>query len=472
MVSLGKAARAETAAEWRAGAQAGRRVRETSSLLHLQLLALLEQLGPRSTGRVGKRHGKGDGEGHSVEGHGGDDGAGGSEAGRMAAAGSGSSTSGGEGQRHAGWPDLRLNRGVGGVEEEGVEGAGSGAEDGGSSTGDGWEAGTTSSNWGELGAAKTPAWAAGPTWQQVENAGGCPAPGTPEEEQLVRLTALAAVEWLPVLLTRNWWMPPSAGLGLEAAPLSDLLPHGAHRVAWAWLRLVARQALGHPADGTRCHAGWTTFLLTRLAALDQVQHVIALALSGDVLPLMMVQSPAQTRMMEAAPELVPAACDLLEVLALAAPEQLRAWLMGNFGPAKLIVMPWKQLVLMELAGKPERAALACVIRALTAPEWPGTGGAGGAGLGGPVWGALRGVVAQRVEREGLPLLPGPDVDLGLQRCAYVWCGRLEGQSEVGVRLRACGRCRVVGYCSAECQRADWAAGHKAACGRAAAEGGQ
>lgn len=127
---------------------------------------------------------------------------------------------------------------------------------------------------------------------------------------------------------------------------------------------------------------------------------------------------------------------------------------------------------MELEGKPQRAALAGVIRALTAPEWPGAGAAGGAGLHGSVWDALRGVVAQRMEREGLPLLPGPDVDVGLQRCAYVWCGRLEGASEAGVRLQACGRCRAVGYCSVQCQRADWALGHKAECGRAAAEAGQ
>ncbi len=71
-------------------------------------------------------------------------------------------------------------------------------------------------------------------------------------------------------------------------------------------------------------------------------------------------------------------------------------------------------------------------------------------------------------REGLPLLPGPHVDVGLPRCANAWCARAEGPSEAGVRLQACGRCRAVGYCSAECQRADWAAGHKAACGRAAA----
>lgn len=71
----------------------------------------------------------------------------------------------------------------------------------------------------------------------------------------------------------------------------------------------------------------------------------------------------------------------------------------------------------------------------------------------------------------VPVLPHPEEVGGgealISRCGYAWCCNLEGRSEAEVRLRACGRCRAVGYCSAECQRADWAAGHKAECGKAA-----
>lgn len=43
------------------------------------------------------------------------------------------------------------------------------------------------------------------------------------------------------------------------------------------------------------------------------------------------------------------------------------------------------------------------------------------------------------------------------------CGK--SAASVGLAtLLMCGRCRRVAYCSAACQRADWKAGHKAACG--------
>lgn len=54
------------------------------------------------------------------------------------------------------------------------------------------------------------------------------------------------------------------------------------------------------------------------------------------------------------------------------------------------------------------------------------------------------------------------------RCAHGWCCELAILSEAELQLRACGRCWAVGYCSTECQRADWAAGHMGACVRAAA----
>ncbi|KAG2452374.1 hypothetical protein HYH02_002620 [Chlamydomonas schloesseri] len=50
-------------------------------------------------------------------------------------------------------------------------------------------------------------------------------------------------------------------------------------------------------------------------------------------------------------------------------------------------------------------------------------------------------------------------------CGYVWCEELAGDSEQGLKLKSCGGCGRVAYCSAACQRADWAAGHKFACTR-------
>ncbi|KAG2488305.1 hypothetical protein HYH03_013155 [Edaphochlamys debaryana] len=48
------------------------------------------------------------------------------------------------------------------------------------------------------------------------------------------------------------------------------------------------------------------------------------------------------------------------------------------------------------------------------------------------------------------------------------CVSLAGDGEAGVRLQACAGCRAVHYCSRECQRAAWLAGHKEECAGAAA----
>eukprot|EP00899_Mesostigma_viride_P004297 jgi/Mesvir1/13869/Mv16009-RA.1 len=49
---------------------------------------------------------------------------------------------------------------------------------------------------------------------------------------------------------------------------------------------------------------------------------------------------------------------------------------------------------------------------------------------------------------------------GMQRC---WCCK----AFVPV-LRRCAQCRVAGYCSRECQKEDWKAGHKGKCAQMAA----
>lgn len=41
----------------------------------------------------------------------------------------------------------------------------------------------------------------------------------------------------------------------------------------------------------------------------------------------------------------------------------------------------------------------------------------------------------------------------------------------GPELKKCQRCSAVVYCSQECQRADWKAGHKLACAPRAGAGG-
>ncbi|GLC50626.1 hypothetical protein PLESTB_000400800 [Pleodorina starrii] len=56
----------------------------------------------------------------------------------------------------------------------------------------------------------------------------------------------------------------------------------------------------------------------------------------------------------------------------------------------------------------------------------------------------------------------------LRTCANPACVNLEGDSEAGLRLAACGRCGAAWYCCGDCQTAHWRAGHRAECGGAVA----
>ncbi|KXZ44403.1 hypothetical protein GPECTOR_68g374 [Gonium pectorale] len=51
----------------------------------------------------------------------------------------------------------------------------------------------------------------------------------------------------------------------------------------------------------------------------------------------------------------------------------------------------------------------------------------------------------------------------LRTCANPGCANLEGDSEAGLRLQACGSYGAARYCGATCQAEHWRAGHKEAC---------
>ncbi|GLC43358.1 hypothetical protein PLESTM_001462500 [Pleodorina starrii] len=55
----------------------------------------------------------------------------------------------------------------------------------------------------------------------------------------------------------------------------------------------------------------------------------------------------------------------------------------------------------------------------------------------------------------------------LRTCANPACRSLEGDSEVGLRLAACGRCGAAWYCCSDCRTAHWRGGHGVKCGGAA-----
>ncbi len=60
----------------------------------------------------------------------------------------------------------------------------------------------------------------------------------------------------------------------------------------------------------------------------------------------------------------------------------------------------------------------------------------------------------------------------LRVCGNPHCGNFAEESEGWLPLKQCGGCRAVRYCCADCQRAHWRAGHKAACKLIAAADGE
>ncbi len=312
----------------------------------------------------------------------------------------------------------------------------------------------------------------GLTLQKLAEASGCPAPGTTPQLQLARMAGQAAVEWLPVLLTR----PAAAGAGgVEPAPMKDLLPHGAYRVAWAWLRLVAVQGLGPGGAGQEA---WADFLLGPLAALQQVQRVLNLrgpcGIKGET-------DDVALELVKAVEEVLPAALDVLEVVAGARPGEVARALRENAEAREQLKrgMGWAPICwgpgisldagVIELLRRQGRGELETTLRRLAGERAAGSESGGsreGSGGGG------REQVAGRVlAGSSVPPLPHPsEGEVILPRCGFAGCCGRRGRSEAEVTLQACGRCRAVGYCSRGCQVADWAAGHKAACGRQAGGG--
>ncbi len=533
MLTLGKAARlasSQTDVEAQGGVAAGaggsegRPPGDVRGLVRQQLMALLEQLGPQVMGPGAAKEQLGPGQGleggaqgeQQQQGH-----EGGEE--EVQEQQQGTSVLQGASPLQQRLRGMELNRALRGevVGEEGAAGGGSSSNNSSSSKHAFWATGPLGS---------------GPSWEQVVSHGGCPAPGSPQQQQLQRMAVLAAVHWLPSLLVyRHSFSKLSAAqpLGverIEPVPLASMVPHGELRVAWAWLRLVARQALPYtfpqpllpPPEpvSSRDPLTWRRLLVWDLQAALQVAAVLTAAVSvdggsgggeggGG-------EEQQQQALRAAVEEVLPAALDVLEVLPVTDMEEVAKYLGLN--------------VLTRREREREGAALAAATGTLRggrrARRRAGQGQGQGQGQVVPAgWGpglpwdeAVRGLMLQqgrgrlvacldmlahldmarvrlgsrvsggvtREQAEGLheiwrevrerlcgelPQLPGPCVDVGFGRCANPICCGVSGASEAGVQLLLCGRCRAVGYCSAECQKADWVEGHKVECGAGATGAG-
>ncbi|KAG2490258.1 hypothetical protein HYH03_011382 [Edaphochlamys debaryana] len=69
-----------------------------------------------------------------------------------------------------------------------------------------------------------------------------------------------------------------------------------------------------------------------------------------------------------------------------------------------------------------------------------------------------------LEKERLAALRAEACTVLLPACSNPACINLAGDSEAGLKLQHCARCRRASYCCRECQTAHWRSGHKKACG--------
>ncbi len=511
-----------------AGGSGGRPPGGVRGLVRQQLMALLEQMGLQVIGPGGEREqGK---EGQGLEG---------GEKGERQGQGPGQE-GGAQGaqERQQGVPVLQglvplqlrlrsmeLNRALRG-EVVGVESAAGGGSSISSSS-------TKHAFWatGPLGS--------GPSWEQVVSHGGCPAPGSPQQQQLQRMAVLAAVHWLPSLL-----LYPYAGLPgfepVQPVPLGSTAPNGEHRVAWAWLRLVARQLLPctfpqmplrEPGSAApREPMTWRQLLVRDLLGVLQVAAVIRAALAmeaadgggasgaGGIGGGGGGEEQQQQAVRAAVEEVLPAALDVLEVLVVAEMPEVTRCLGVNAharrkrqeggaaaaaaaaaaagssrasrgarrragqgqgqgpGPVQRQVvpagwgpgLPWDEAVRGLVLRQGRVRLVACLDMMARLVDGRADGGLAS---GEALCSELLQQVSERLCGE-LPQLPGPCLDVGFARCANPVCCMVTCASEARVQLLLCGRCRAVGYCSAECQKWDWAAGHKTECGAGAAGAGR
>lgn len=157
-----------------------------------------------------------------------------------------------------------------------------------------------------MGSCPWPATPAG-SGPQVEAAGGCPAPGIPAHQQQQRLAVLAAVEWLPTVIRSPMW----SGRQLVGRAAIDY-----DRMA------AAGGAAGVGACGaTPCPPGVGKLLVRDLAAVSHVGQMLRMACKaggmgqgGDAVQALAEEAAAAVR------EVLPAALDMLEVLALVHPQ--------------------------------------------------------------------------------------------------------------------------------------------------------
>ncbi|KAG2499465.1 hypothetical protein HYH03_002412 [Edaphochlamys debaryana] len=250
--------------------------------------------------------------------------------------------------------------------------------------------------------------------------------------RVVAEAVAAAAACLDVGLRQGWLAAPPEQ---PAARLEGLLGGGAEAAA-----VLAQPAAALALEGERAAGGQAVLALVRLLMVAGAQEELGPQVAGWLRPVGEGGSPDGAA---AGPD----------AGRLAAPAERFKAVLEEAGAALL-------------AGAVERLLEAARAAETSAAE---PGAEGGAAAFVAVARALQTYLGQGPEQgaEGGGTAAPP---AAARVCSWAGCDNFAGESEAALRLQRCGGCGAVRYCSTTCQRADWAAGHKAVCKQAAAKG--
>ncbi|GFR42603.1 hypothetical protein Agub_g3534 [Astrephomene gubernaculifera] len=298
--------------------------------------------------------------------------------------------------------------------------------------------------------------------------------------QVVGLLSRALREWLPAAARVAVCKEPFRS---SSSRSWDAATEAAAREQLTWLRcgvVVMLPALVHAAvpEGTTVEvasmaARWRQLLLQDMQVMRLLGVTVRqLLTTPEDAATDDVYKTVQARLLQDA-------CEALECLVLAFPNEVAAALRDETLPSELI--DGQKLMSCRtrgVAGVPLDLGLRLrltqrlhMVLAVSGPlKGRCTDGVSDViypnGLPSSSMGAL---LAEVESREGFRRLLGP---LSYSGCGNPACVNVSGGSEGELPRRACGRCGAVSYCGPECQRAHWRAGHKDVCKERAGRQGE
>ncbi|GLI67438.1 hypothetical protein VaNZ11_011631 [Volvox africanus] len=314
--------------------------------------------------------------------------------------------------------------------------------------------------------------------------GGQPPPGSPAAEQQRRLAVFAIMHWLPRIMSIS---PLSHWLSVS---MSHAMSRLVLLVALQYMEACFKVETSQSQLTHRSYASWRALLISRMGVANWLKGVL------NSLEQMQYHDP----------ELVQGALDVLEILLITTPFDIISDISiisssssgmsnpddkavksededeGCGGGSSSMSIQASSSTMPTSGDTPcrleEAVLLRCGRKNLLAvvhnliSKLPLLHNIANVSITMKAVQKLREEVFTKHHIAQFPSLPTPEeveraaAAVGVQVCANPFCSTLRGAHESDLEYKRCSRCQAVNYCSTECQRADWSAGHRLNCKRA------